>query len=496
MGRRLLSSCLQSSSRVRARLLPLLVVAVLLAYLRPWSHAALLDFGAFYCGARTVAAGSDPSRVEPLRACEASLAHGAGATGGVAVPAPLPLPALALLAPLARLPFLAANALWLALLLAAGVASLAALERLVPALSPALVRALVLVPLWAVPLELGQPSMLAVAALAWAALAVRAGRDRSAAAFVLIAAIQPQLAVGALGSLVLVRPRARLVAALGLGAAAGAWLALAGPARMAAYVAVTLPAQARAEYGAYTQYAPTFALAALGVPAGIGLALGMLATLAGIVGGIMLGRRIAERTADRAFLVAVPAASAVIATAYVHAHQLAAALPAALLLAQRTRGSGARRFAPLVLLAVPWLVAARHPALYAPLVALAGFALARAFELPARSAVTCGAAAVALVALATLGPTAGLGHGDVLPPALPGAASAQASWAAYLQAADPAPNPWALALKLPTWLGLALLVRQALDVAELPAALGRRSRSTRTHDDRTTVHANVARSQR
>jgi len=454
---------------VRARLLPLVVVAILLAYLRPWSHASLLDFGAFYCGARTVAAGADPSRVEPLRSCETSLPLGAGRTHGVVVPAPLPLPALALLAPLARLPFLAANALWLALLLAAGVASLAALERLVPALSPGLVRALVLVPLWAVPLELGQPSMIAVAGIAWAALAVRAGRDRSAAALVLVAAIQPQLALGALGSLVLARPRARVVVAVGLASAAGAWLALAGPARMAAYVAVTLPAQARAEYGAYTQYAPTFALAALGVPAGIGLALGSALTVLGLVGGVIIGRRVAERTDDAAFLVAIPAASATIFTTYVHGHQLAAALPAALLLVARSEGSLARRLAPLLLLGTPLLSAARHPELFALPLAIVAFTLVRELA-PQRPAIAAVAAVVVVTVVVSAGtvPTGGLGLLTAPPPALPDSASAQDAWASYERWSDPIVNPWALALKLPAWFGLAALTRATLKLASIP----------------------------
>jgi len=453
---------------VRARLLPLVVVAVLLAYLRPWSHAALLDFGAFYCGARTVAAGADPSRVEPLRTCETSLPHGAGDTRGIVVPAPLPLPALALLAPLARLPFLAANTVWLALLLAAGVASLAALERLAPSLSPVLVRALVLVPLWAVPLELGQPSMFAVAGLAWAALAVRAGRDRRAAVLVLIAAIQPQLALGALGSLVFSRPAARVTVALGVLAGTTCWLALAGPARMLAYVAATLPAQARAEYGAYTQYAPTFALAALGVPAAAGLALGSALTALGLVGGAIVGRRLAASTGDAAFLVAIPAASATIFTTYVHAHQLAAALPAVLLLAARAKSLGLRWPTAPLLLAVPWLSAARHPVLYVPLVACVAFAIANDFGLSGRRAMLACVAAAMLVALAALLETGGLG-GGVAPAPLGASATAQASWARYVAWNDPVPNLWSLVLKIPTWVGLGLLAAHALASERRPA---------------------------
>src|SRR5580658_6845346 len=46
-------------------LVPVSVQAVMVAH-----TDFLLDYGAFYCGARAVLHGSDPYRTEPLRSCE------------------------------------------------------------------------------------------------------------------------------------------------------------------------------------------------------------------------------------------------------------------------------------------------------------------------------------------------------------------------------------------------------------------------------------------
>lgn len=451
-----------------ARTLLVVVLAITLVVLQPWSRARLVDFGAFYCGARVLAAGADPSRIEPLRSCETKLPAALPGTHGFVVPVPLPPIVIAAFEPLTKLSYRVAYALWFTTILAVGLGALVALQRLAR-LPSRLVVPLAIVPLAIVPLEVGQVSIFAVAALYLAALAARHARDRLAGLFVLVAFAQPQLALGAALALPYARPRSRSVLGVGMAATALLTFAMVGTARTVAFVSIDLPSLARAEYGRYMQYSLTALFAALRVPQSLGLALGTFATLGALVGGMLLGRRIAALEDDGAYLVAVPAAFAVAFGTHVHAHQIAAALPAAFLLAARQSAAAKRRWIAPMLLAVPLVSAINFPLLYIPIASAVAFAVARALGASPGRAAVWAAMPLLLVVLSLEIPTRGLGPIGPRPLPLPPNDSAIALWAAYNDWTDPAPNLWALAWKLPTWLGLGIVVRQAW----VAAAVGR-----------------------
>lgn len=72
-----------------------------------------------------------------------------------------------------------------------------------------------------------------------------------------------------------------------------------------------------------------------------------------LVLGIIVARRLARSCDDPAYVTLVPAAFALLGGAYVHIHQIAAAVPLALTLYARVR-TKALLAAAIVALAVPW----------------------------------------------------------------------------------------------------------------------------------------------
>jgi hypothetical protein len=89
------------------------------------------DFGAFYCGARAVSHGADPYYTEPLRTCEHSVVPGLihERNTRLTIPSPLPGYTLAAFVPLSLLPFTAAAAAWLTVLLLAWLTCIATVVR-------------------------------------------------------------------------------------------------------------------------------------------------------------------------------------------------------------------------------------------------------------------------------------------------------------------------------------------------------------------------------
>ena len=290
------------------------------------------DFRAFYCAARVASTGSNPYHTEPLRSCETSL----GMTPffkknpGVAFPAPLPGYSLAALEPLAALPFPVAAALWallLALACAACVFTLARFARIAweSALAVfALALAALSLPFGeVVPIALGCISLSGY--FAWPTPARRRARrgrrdDRAASrpaglpCACRVAACDPRDA----------RLRVRRVGVLSL-------LAL-GPATNLEYFTSVLPAHALSETTRDTQYSLTAVLAALGLRRHGGARRYALVA-AMVVAGTIFAGMLAKRPATRPSSSASRPAFAVFGGTFIHIAQIAAALPAAVLLA-------------------------------------------------------------------------------------------------------------------------------------------------------------------
>jgi len=316
------------------------------------------DFRAFACGARVLARGGDPYRTEPLRTCEQAATRMFGLTmfDGLVLPAPLPPYALTLFAPLGLLPFPAASILWFLISIGAVAYASIALARLGGFPLPVAVLAMLGGAAY-VSLPLGQVVPLVVALLCGAGLAARAGRFRLAAVACALTTIEPHVGLPACLALFCCAPRARGALLACVAAAAALSLLVAGPALCLEYVRDVLPAHARSQIGAFgLQYSLTGLLFALGASARVALLAGAISYVAMVVAGITLARALAARYGDAAFLVLLPPAFALTLGTFVHLAQMGAALPALALLIRHAPAPG-RRFAAygaLFALAVPW----------------------------------------------------------------------------------------------------------------------------------------------
>jgi hypothetical protein len=385
-----------------------------------------IDFLAFDCAARVGATRADPYLAEPLRSCESAAIAESGviAVPDLVVPAPLPPYALAVFAVFAPFSFRDASALWFALSLVAAGGTIVLLAKLTKA--PVWLAAVVVLTadvLASIPI--GQIVPLLLCALCGGAAALRAGRPRLTALLTLPLLLEPHVGLPVAAALFIWEPRARRTL-LG-GAVVLGLLSLAeGPARNLEYLRVVLPAQARGEgleFGG--QYSLSALLAVAGVPAGTALGLGTASYLLMAGWGVALAGRLAAKLEDPAAVLLVPPAFAVVGGTYVHIHQMAFALPLGLLLFARRPGLRALTVAALFALAIPWETLGE----------LSGIGPAHAA--PRRADVAAQLARVSS-----------------------GALPAEVAWGVWVRSGErDSRTLWErLEFKLPTWLGLSLVV--------------------------------------
>ncbi len=323
-----------------------------------------VDFRAFYCGGHVLFDGADPYRYGPLRACQAAVlaAGGLRLDASHVLPAPLPPAALAVFGILGFLPFRFATEVWLVasiLAVACTIYAVGALTRLrVVAVCAVLIGSLGIASLL-----LGQLVPLALAGLLVAALAIRRGDGIVAALGATLGGLEPHLALPVWVSLALFVPASRrplVASAVAISCVSAAWGSL-----TAEYVATVLPAHARSElFNVAAQYGLPTVLAAFGVPDRVALLAGCSSYALTLALGLYVGFRLSRRFADPAFLVVTPLATVLIGGPFVHIHQMAAAVPLALLLYTRVSALALRGLvlAAIVALAVRWQAIAELPA--------------------------------------------------------------------------------------------------------------------------------------
>lgn len=396
-----------------------------------------IDFLAFDCATR-VSLHADPYLAEPLRSCEvAALAEShVKMVPNLVVPAPLPPYAFALLAPLAFLKFRIASALWAATIVLWVSLTVVLVRKLSGA--PLLVVAVALLSADAgASIFVGQIVPLVLCALCGAALALQSDRPRLAAWFSLATLLEPHVGLAVAAALFAYEPRARRPLLIGLGLVAALSLAAGGPMRTIEYFRDALPAQALnegLEFGG--QYSLSAVLAVLGVAPGIAIALGSASYALMAAAGVWLAGRAANATADRSLILLVPAALVLIGGAYVHIAQMVFALPLLFVLGRKVRRP-ILAFAALCLLAVPWQTV---------------------FELPGHNGgwqharVVAAERDLALVSSGSL--------------------SASIAWGVWIRsgAIDARTTAERFEWKLPTWIGLCLMLGEVLAVARPAAA--------------------------
>lgn len=422
----------------------------------------MVDFRAYYCAASAAARHENPYFAASLHECESRPAapffH---APQNVTVPAPYPPYVLRAVAPLARLPFGVAAILWWLILVACVLVAAYALARVTR--QPLLVGwAALVLSLGLVTLDSGNLIPICIAALLVAALCAQLGHLQTAAIAVAVAMVEPQLALPAAVALFVRFPRTRLVLALLCAIVAVGSLAAAGFARNLQYFTSVLPAHALAEVSRDNQYSLSTVLAALGVPDAQAVALGGVSyVLAGAL-GIVVGIRLARDYLEPAFVLLVPPAFSLLGGSFVHTGEIAAAVPAALLLLSRAQHQRGVLLVVLPLLAVPWMLATSAALLLAPVFPVAY--LVYAFTRRDRTLALASALASLLVILALFffalqTPPHPIASAVVRPPIDP--RLAEAGWRTFVLG-NSTNRLVTWLLRLPTWVGLIALAGAAI----------------------------------
>ena len=417
------------------------------------------DFRAFYCAARGASHGANPYNAQPLHDCEAAVgaARFFAKNPGVTIPAPLPGYVIGALVPLSLLPFRVAAAVWLLLLLLAWIAAVVALSRVAGVAWEVAFAALSL-SLGAISLPFGEVVPFSVAFICMAAAFAHEARWRAAALCAAGAMVEPHLGLPAAAALAVWAPRSRVTLVVMFAALAGLSLLVLGRAVNVEYFASVLPSHALSEATRDTQYSLTAVLAALGVPAAMAVKTGALWYLALLAVGVLVGGRLAQRSGNAAFIPCVPPAFAVFGGTFIHITQIAAALPAVVLLIPYCRREHAA-FAviALLVLAVPWGWAVSPALIIAPLVPVAYLAW-RYWASQLSAVLLAGiAAALLVIGLERLYTLTGPRIGVVAAVPVIDGRLAEASWSEYSRTTSNA-SIAAWAVRIPTWSGLLVLL--------------------------------------
>lgn len=435
-----------------ASVLALLCTALIATVLA--QHSSLGDFRALYCAGLVQRLGADPYLAQPLHRCELATmspkvrAHWTDTV----IPAPLPPYGLAPFSGLSLMPFADAAAVWMALLLAAYAAAVAAL-RVVTRLPGLGIACALLLSVLGSSLFIGQLAPIAIAAVCVAGWCVVRQRWIAAGVFAAASLIEPHVGVPLCLSFLVWLPRVRVATAIS--ATVLALLSLtSGLHANAEYFSAVLPAHALSEIGSNEQYGLSVLLYAAGLAAHGATFAGSVWYVAMLVAGVAAARAAAWRSGEVAYYAFVPPAFAVLGGPFIHLTQIAVAIPAALLVYARVPRQRVLMAAALILLALPWPMAqsVAFSAAAALLTFVMIWSLCGGRFLPAIYA----AISVAVVALLfnrvfVLDMT--IAHAPSIAPAID-PHLAESSWAALMSAKYSSGDAASWYKRIPTWIGL------------------------------------------
>jgi len=433
-----------------------------------------LDFQVFYCAGRVAAAGADPYRVEPLRSCEHEVEVNPGWNASEVIPAPLPGYLIGIFEALSRLSFGAAKFVWGGLLVASLVVTafiLASLTRF-----PLVTTFLGLAAADGfVNITDGQSPPLCIALMCVAAYQIARGLHEWAAVSMALTMIEPHIGLPGCLSMFIWLPRSRIALLLSAFALASAGVVAIGLGPTIEYVRVALPAHALAEVPASHQYSLTHVLNVLGVSETTALKFGVAAYAAMLAVGIAIARHVATALQSDEFLVLFPVAASLLGASFVHDYQIAAALPAAFLLAARADAFRPGAWTALVLLVAPaasrWAGHLIGPVAIGVIAAIAIFLLTvealRPFDPVRRVAAGLATVTVLVLMILAIRTVPAAARTDLTGPLdLPTAvvqpeALASDNWAATIRLSNARTRPSEtrhMLQKAPTWIGLGLLL--------------------------------------
>jgi hypothetical protein len=431
----------------------------------------MVDFRAYYCAALAVRERANPYRVQPLHNCESSSPRPYyRAPANVSVPAPYPPYALAMISPLTFLPFATAAVLWWIILAISCVIAAYCLAR-VTQLSFLVAWAALALSLGLASFPSGQLVPVCVAALLVAARLVQRGRLELAVIALVLAMVEPHIALPAAVAFFIRYAAMRPVMLVALALLVGLSLIFGGVPQSVEYFARVLPAHALAEVSRDNQYSLATVLASLRIPDALAVLAGSLSYVVMAIVGIVVALRLARRYHEPAFLTLMPPAIALLGGTFVHTAEIAAAVPAALLLFARAAEYRNALIVSVILLAVPWMSASSIALFLAPLFPIAYLA----YMLSGRHrSIALGTALASLCAIAILFVLAAQpvvhSHAVALVRPAIDPRLAEAGWRTFVLA-NSTNRPVMWLLRLPTWIGLILLVIAALALSRKTSAV-------------------------
>jgi hypothetical protein len=464
------------ASLVQAAAVALAVFIIIAQVLNGWhlsvksGHAELiaLDYGAFYCAGATANARGNPYRTIPYDACgekqrvlpKRFLAH--------RLPAPIPGYDIALFKALAKFPFQISAWLWLAFSAAAAFGAVLALGSITGL--PAVVIALVLATTLRESLQLGQLTPILLAALVGTGYALAKGRYNLAGVATIIAMVEPHVGLPVMAAMFVWVPRCRITLLTGAAFLCVVSIATLGFDANLDYLRIVLPAHALAEVPTNAQYSLTWLLYVLGVGERVAIRLAEIQYAITVVAGIILGRLLAVRFQSQTFIPFVAAAFSVIGGPYIHITQISsiATLPVFVIAGRR---NDILAWISLALLSMNWgnmiwLSNAWSPArLECAIVVgvLAAYA-SRRNKLSVRSMAAVGAFSLYLITTATIldvsrSPLRSFdSQAQYLRENAAASGFSTLEWGLYQRTLRTNASRQALAAKVPTWLGMTVLV--------------------------------------
>jgi len=418
----------------------------------------MMDLRAFWCAGKAVAANANPYLTEPLRSCE----HDIPETllrrwPNAVIPFVHPGYDAAAFEALAHVPFRIAAVLFLILASASLACSIWLLTRTLD-LPWQLVTSSLVLSIGLSTFLFGQLAAFELAALSASAAAVAGRRARLAGVLASLTLIEPHIGLFVVVATVVIVPGARITLAVGTGLLAAVALVATGPVPQMAWVG-GLSQHALAEASFEGQYSLTYVLTALGVPTRPALALGAVSALVALIAAVMVARALAQQ-GMRAAVVLIPTAFAGVGGTFVHLTQIGLAIAAALLLWSVAKTAPHRTLAAfgVVLLSVPW----SYPAYSKHVLGFALITLAVVVWYVSGGSMRRTLAAVAgcwilFAAMENNPPPAAAA--PVVHRA-PASSPASSSWA-ELVAGFHGYDAKRLAVKVPTWIGLLLVVVSA-----------------------------------
>lgn len=489
-------------ARVRKALGASLLVAILIGIFtftagprtRGVYFVRAFDFRALYCGGVVTLARANPYRVEPLRTCEHTQpdpTFRAQIPGWAVVPAPYPGYALGIFSVFGHLPYQLSKALWLAVLtFSIGVSALALAEITG---WPILALATILVPTGLVAnLFLGSAPPLALAGICLAAWACACGRERRAAAPLALAMLDPHLALPSAVVVFLIAPKARVSLAIAAAALAIVSVVAIGLPANVEYLRSVLGSQARAEVFHHYQYSLTHVLAMAGVSVEAALHAGSMSYVFLFIVALYVGTRLTSTPLERARSVLTPVAIVSLGGAYMHGQEVVLALPAVLVMARSARSAFDRTLVVGASIGLLFSLDATDlhfgSALFVTACAVVAYLTWKPHRMlsAACSALFAIALATGVHATIAIEPHVATMQLPAQPTGINADTDTGIAWGSMMALSPTwtSESPFTIALKIPTWIGLLLILTLSLrtmsDERMIRAGPGRAKPASRT----------------